>query len=132
MSRMTHALYLKIADKVYSGEASDVNVPGVPATVWGGSTDTNVVADVPGGARTVNVTALQDWEETDGLCAYLLEHEGETADVVFSHEPGGTAYFKVTATLVAPTLGGAVNAHREFSLTMPCTKPVATTKPVDA
>lgn len=130
-TRMITALYLKVGMDVYSGLASEVKVPGVEATVWGGSTDTNMVADVPVGQRKVTITARQDWEDLSGLCEYLATHEGESVEIIYAANPQATtpAYFKVTATCSAPDQGGAVNAFGEFTISLPCTKPIRTAAP---
>jgi hypothetical protein len=130
--RLIHGLYLKVGTHIYSGTASDVNVPGITPTVWAGSTDTKVVADVPVGQRVVNIVALTDWDDEAGLCEWLATHEGEEVEVVFSHDPDAATptYHKVTAIAAAPSLGGAVNAYGEFTLALPCTKPERTTAPV--
>lgn len=131
MSRMIQSIYLKVADQVYSGLASAVKVPGVPAEVWQGSTDDNVVADVPVGKRQLSITARQDWELPAGLCQYLADNEGETATVVYSLNPTGAApaYFQVEAVLSSPDQGGELNAYGEFTIALPCSKPERTTAP---
>lgn len=131
-SRMITALYLKVGEDVYSGLASEVKVPGVEATVWGGSTDTKVVADVPVGQRKISITARQDWEDVSGLCEYLSTHEGEEVTITYAANPQATtpAYRQVTAVCSSPDEGGAVNAYGEFTISLPCTKPTRTSAPV--
>jgi len=130
-NRMITAIYLKVGEDVYSGLVSEVKVPGVEATVWGGSTDTNLVADVPVGQRKITITGRQDWENIDGLCEYLATHEGESVEVIYAANPQATtpAYRKVTAVCSSPDEGGALNAFGEFTINLPCTKPVRTTAP---
>lgn len=130
-NRMITALYLKVGEDIYSGLASEVKVPGVEATVWEGSTDTNVVADIPVGQRKITVTARQDWEDPDGLCQWLADHEGESVQITYAANPQATApaYFAVTATASSPDQGGAINAFGEFTISLPCTKPARTTAP---
>jgi hypothetical protein len=126
MSRLIHSVYLKVGTKVYSGLVSDVNMPGLEATVWDGSTDTNVVADVPVGQRKLVITARQDWADETGLCETLRSGEGSSAEVIYSHNPDPAVgpWWKVTVPcLVAPAQGGKLNGYGEFTLNLPCTKP---------
>lgn len=131
MSNLTHELYLKVGDTVYTGVATDVNVPGLEPVVWEGSTDTNVVADVPVGQRKLNLSARQDWKNETGLCRFLADNEGEQVTVIFSHVPGAVdgVYFQTTITAASPTIGAKLNAYGEFSMAFPCTRPVIVAAP---
>lgn len=129
--RMIQAIYLKVGATAYSGLASEVKVPGVPAEVWEGSTDDNLVADVPVGKRQLTLTARQDWEDPTGLCQFLADQEGQSAAVVYSLNPTAEtpAYFTVDAVLSAPDQGGKLNSYGEFTISFPCSKPTRTTAP---
>lgn len=128
-AKLVHDIYLKVGTEVYAGVATSVAVPGIEAVVWEGSTDTAIAADVPTGQRKINLEARQDWESAESLCKFLLDNEGEEAEITFSHRPGGTVYFKVTAILSAPDAGGKLNEFASFTKSLPCTKPVVVGAP---
>jgi hypothetical protein len=132
VTRMIRSLYLKAGSQTWSGLVSDVNVPGLEPTVWDGSTDANIVADVPTGQRKINVTARQDWADVAGFCQFLADNEGESVEFVWAINPDDPtpAYFAVTAVVSAPTHGGKINAYGEFTGAWPCSKPARTVAPV--
>lgn len=130
MTRLIHSIYLRVGADVYSGLVSDINVPGLEAVVWDGSTDDNVVADVPVGQRKLSITARQDWADPDGLCETMRAGEGTEAEVIYSHNPDPATgpWWKVTVPcLVGPQQGGKLNAYGEFTVSLPITKPVRLT-----
>lgn len=131
MTRMIRSLYLKAGAETWSGLVSDVNVPGLEPVVWDGSTDDNLVADVPVGQRKINVTARQDWADPVGFCQFLADNEGKSVTFVWAINPDAEtpAYFQVSAVVSAPANGGKVNAYGEFTAAWPCTKPARTTPP---
>lgn len=128
-TKLIHEIYLKVGTQVYQGVVTDVNVPGIDPTVWEGSTDTNIVADVPTGQRKINIVGRQDWEDANSLCEFVLTNEGEAAEIIFSHRPGGTVYFKVNAVIGSFTAGGPLNQFGNVTGAWPCTKPVIVAAP---
>lgn len=126
MSRLIHSIYLRVGTDEFSGLVSDVNLPGLEPQVWDGSTDDNVVADVPVGQRKLSITARQDWNDPDGLCETMRAGEGSSAVIIYSHnpDPGTGPWWKVTVPcLVAPAQGGKLNQYGEFTVSLPCSKP---------
>lgn len=130
-NRMTTAIYLKVGTEIASQLVSEISVPGVDPTVWAGSTDTNMVADVPVGQRKVTITAREDWEDVTGLCQFLSDNEGEPVTIIYAANPQATtpAYFEVTATATTPGQNVKLNQYGEFTINLPCTKPARTTAP---
>lgn len=68
----------------------------------------------------------QDWDEPASLANKLLENEGDTVAAEFIPRNGGPGSTKFTAniTLVAPEIGGAVDAFATSSVTCGSDKPV--------
>ena len=125
-NRMTTAIYLKVGATVRSTLVSAIAVPPVEPTVWGGSTDDAVVADVPVGQRKVTITAREDWEDETGLCEFLADNEGTAVEIIYAANPQATtpAYFKVSAVATSPGQAIQLNQWGEFTISLPCTKPV--------
>jgi hypothetical protein len=116
--RLIKNLHLDIDGDTYQALVTDVHATSpAPVEIIGG-TDDAVFADVPAGGRKLNISGIQDWETENSLCNYLLENEGEIADVVFSPRAGG-AYFACQVVLYAPTIGGQRNTHGTFQLALP-------------
>lgn len=56
-----------------------------------------------------NITFAQDWETTDSLALYLLEHAGEEIAATFEPVNGG-AGFTATLIIVPGSIGGPVDS----------------------
>lgn len=117
--RLIKNLYLDIDGDNYAALVTNVNATSPAAIEIVGGTDDAVWADVPSGGRKLNITGIQDWEAEDSLCNYLLENEGETAEVLFSPRTAGGAFFSCEVTLSAPVIGGQRNTHGTFQLALP-------------
>lgn len=128
--RMQKNLSLTIGTDTFEDHVSSVQwVPSSSTVTWNGGTPEAVFTDQTAPTWTAQVNVVQDWETPGSLCNYLLEHAGE--QVVAKYKPDATGTFEITATitLAAPTIGGAVNAFNESSVTMGSTKPVPTVIP---
>lgn len=126
MTRQIHSIFLKVGATEYSGLVSDVNVPGLDPEVWEGSTDDNLVADLPVGKRNLVITARQDWHDEAGLCETMRAGSGGPATIIYSHNPDPAAgpWWRVTVPVLSdPMQGGKVNQFGEFTATMPCSRP---------
>lgn len=64
-----------------------------------------------------DLTFGQDWG-VNGLSRYLYENEGEQVEVVFEPKDGGPS-FTATVTLTPGSVGGAVNAYAESTVSLP-------------
>lgn len=113
----------------YQKQVSNVNfAPQGGGTVsWaGGTPDTNLIDSTPSTGWLASVTCIQAWDDADSLCMFLLEHEGEEADVAYRPHRDSTVTFYSTITLVAPTIGGPVRAFNEATVACPASKPTTT------
>jgi hypothetical protein len=73
---------------------------------------------------TVTVAYAQDWETTDSMSRYLLDHVGEVKPVVFEPKAGVGTSFASDVTIVPGPVGGKVKTVAEGSVNMRCTEPI--------
>lgn len=99
----------------FEAAVSDVTfTPTVATATWTGIAG-NTVTDVSAATWAVAVGYAQDLEP-GGLARYLHEHEGETADVVFTPvtadgEPGEAVAVQATVKLAPGAIGGKAGAE---------------------
>lgn len=84
------------------------------------------LSDVVDGPWTMVVAVVQDWENPDSLANYLLANAGDSIAVTYKPDADGEFSIASTVKIVAPAIGGPVNAFNESTVTMPATKPVPT------
>lgn len=117
-------LVLTIGTDSYEQHVSSVAfVPSQSSIEWKGGTPDAVFTDVSSPSWVCNVTAVQDWNTPDSLFNYLLDNEGAQATVTYKPDAAGTFGITSEITLVAPQIGGAVNAYNEATLSFGSTKP---------
>jgi len=69
------------------------------------------------------VEHAQDWETATSLSNYLLEHEGESKEVVLVPASGGPS-FTATIAIAAGTIGGTADTLASSSVTFESSRPV--------
>jgi hypothetical protein len=120
---------VQLGEDNYEKHCSNVEFPEPKGTVvrWRGGTPDAVLADFANTEQVCNITMIQAWDDGDSLCRFMFEHAGER--VVLRYKPHADAPFEVesTVTLVAPTIGGAVNQYNESTVACPCTPPLPVT-----
>lgn len=115
-------IYLKnvtftVAAHDYASQLSSVALtPNATTATWSGFNGAVQKNQSPADWQA-DVTFGQDWSE-NGLSSYLYDHEGESVEAVFAPVAGGPT-FTAQVTLAAPSVGGAVNAFAESSVTLP-------------
>jgi hypothetical protein len=126
-ARIQKFIIVTIGANSYSGHVSACAfVPTAAVVNWvGGSPDASLSATAAS-TWIVNMNVIQDWENAGSLSNFLLKNEGQVA--VLTYQPHSDGVFKVVSniTLVAPTIGGPVNAFNESAMTFGATKPVPT------
>lgn len=117
-------LLLTIGTDSYEQHVSTVAfVPTSTAITWRGGTPDAVFTDTTSPTWVCNVTAVQDWENPASLFNFLLDNAGETAQVTYKPDAAGLFGVAAEITIVAPQIGGAVNAYNESTLSFGSTKP---------
>lgn len=126
-ARIQKFINLTIGQNSYSGHVSACAfVPAAAVVNWqGGSPDASLSATAAS-TWTMTAAVLQDWENPGSLSNFLLANEGETAVVTYKPHADGVFSLTSTITVVAPTIGGPVNAFNESAMTFGATKPVPT------
>jgi hypothetical protein len=76
----------------------------------------------------------QDWENTQSLANYLLDHAGETKTAIIKPRTGSGPSFTVTIVITPGAIGGAVGAVPQSTVTLgvsgqPVKTPAAATVP---
>ncbi len=97
--------------------------PSSSLQTWQGGTPDAVFSDQTNPTYVLDLTLVQDWETANSLCNYLLEHEGETAEIEYMPHADGKVSFIADVLLVAPTIGGPVGTYNESTVQMGSTKP---------
>ena len=125
--RMQKHIVVTIGTKSFSGHVSAFSlVPASTTATWQGGTPDASFSDTSPSTWTVNMNVIQDWENPGSLCNFLLANEGQKADLIYKPHHDGVFSTLSKVTLVAPQIGGAVNAYNESAVTLGSTKPVAT------
>lgn len=127
--RLVKSIYFTVDDDTYANVVNDASIEPPAPVVEYGLAPGAVYAEIPDGETKLNIAGIQDWEDTLGLCRYLLAHQGEEATIVFSPRSAGTAYFTVDAILQAPPIGGPRNQYGKFQLSLVCTSDATPTTP---
>lgn len=106
-----------VAAHDYAAQLSSVALtPSSTTATWQGFNGA-VQNNVSAATWQADITFGQDWS-ADGLSSYLYDHEGESVEAVFSPTTGGPT-FTAQVTLTAPSVGGAVNAYAESTVSLP-------------
>lgn len=122
--RLVKHITLTVGTDQFSKHVSNVQfTPSSSIQEWRGGTPEAVFTDSTASTWQFALTLIQDWETAASLCNFLLEHEGETAEVVYKPHADGEVSFEADVQLAAPLIGGAVNAYNESTVTMGSTKP---------
>lgn len=98
--------------------------PSSSLQTWQGGTPDAVFTDQTSPTWVLDLTLIQDWETVTSLCNFLLEHDGEEAEVEYKPHAAGLVSFISTVRITAPTIGGAVGTYNESTVQMGSTKPV--------
>lgn len=97
--------------------------PSRETLTWRGGTPDAVFTDTTAPTWAAEVVLVQDWDTPGSLFNFLLDNEGAKADAVYKPDAAGDFGISAEITLVAPDIGGAVNAFNESTVTMGSTKP---------
>ena len=125
--RMQKHIVVTIGENSYSGHVSACSlVPSNTIATWQGGTPDASFSETSPSTWTANLNVIQDWENPGSLCNFLLANEGEQARLTYKPHADGVFSTVSTVTLVAPQIGGTVNAYNESAVTLGSTKPVAT------
>ena len=109
---------LKIGADNYEANVSAVEfVPSASSVPWKGLTPTASFTDMGSATWVCNLTFAQDWETTNSLSQYLLDHEGEQVEVEFRPVSGG-AGFAATLVLTPGSIGGSVDSVAVSSVSL--------------
>jgi len=122
---------LQIGTDTYELHASTV-VWGKTTTQvqWKGGTPDAVYTDSVVGDHLCNITLVHDYQNEDSLFNWMIDHEGEQAEVTYRPDADGDFVQTATITVVAPDVGAAVGTFGESTIACPSTKPVRTFTPV--
>jgi hypothetical protein len=116
--RQLRNIYLGLGADQHQRAVSDCTMEPGENAPWIGGTPEAKYVDPDAAEWKVSLTFVQDWENEDSLARFLYEHEGEKVPLTFSPRAAGNAYFTTEVTLVAPKVGGAVNAWGESTVAM--------------
>lgn len=121
---------LTIDGTTYQDQVSSaVFTPTSSIVTWKGLSPDAVFTFPTNATWTLDLTYAQDFTTDDTLAMFLLEHEGETiADVVFAPVAGGRT-FTADITIVPGSIGGAVDAVAEGTVSLGSTRPVPNVLP---
>lgn len=116
-----------VSTLTYEKHVSSVNwEPTVQQQTWQGGTPDASLTDTSSPTWVANVTLVQDWDNPDSLCNFLLEHQGKSVAVTYKPDAAGEFSIQATITLVPPAIGGAVGVFNESTVQMGSTVPVPT------
>ena len=105
-------------DTEYAAEVSDAQlIPAATVSTWQGLTPPSQYSDVGPATWTAQVVLAQDYDEALSLATFLFDHEGETIPMTFEPQAGGTG-FTADVIITPGTIGGAVNAYAEATVTL--------------
>jgi hypothetical protein len=126
-ARMQKFITVTIGADSFSGHVSACSyVPAATVSTWvGGSPDASL-SSTSSSTWTVAMAVLQDWENAGSLSNFLLANEGLVATLTYKPHADGVFEVISEITIVAPTIGGAVNAFNESAMTFGSTKPIPT------
>lgn len=112
----------------YGRHTPDANwAPTVQQISYQGGTEDAIVQDLDVTGWVCNLRVPQDFQNPDSLFNFLIDHAGETAEVIYQPDP--LAPFTVTADITFPppgAIGGARGQFVETTVACPSTKPVRT------
>lgn len=105
----------------YSRHVSKVElVPARGTVTWQGLSPDATIQRAGRASWVANVDHVQDWETPASLSRFLLEHDGEQAELLFQPRAGaGLPSFTATGTLASGPIGGATGAVPVGSITIP-------------
>ena len=118
---------LKIGADNYEAAVSEVRfTPSSSTQTFKGIAPNSSKTDSSLASWTCTIAFAQDWDEPASLSNKLLADEGATVAAEFVPRNGAPGATKFTAniTLVAPEIGGAVDAFATSSVTCGSDKPV--------
>lgn len=124
-------LVMKDVDLIIGGETGDnykkhidgcTYTPASSVATWTGAGG-NTHTDSSTATWTLALSYVQDWDTPDSLCAFLLEHEGETVAVTFTPRSGAGPSFTSDVTITPGAIGGQVNQFATTTTTLGSTKP---------
>lgn len=128
--RLVRHITLTVGNTSFSKHVNNCTfTPTASSSEWRGGTPDAVFTDSPPASWANALTFVQDWETENSLCNYMLEHDGEKADIIYKPQAEGSVSFLAEVTIVAPTIGGAVGAFNESTVTMPSTRPELVREP---
>ncbi|QBE48750.1 hypothetical protein [Leucobacter triazinivorans] len=129
-ARLVKQITLKVGEDSFSKHVNNCRYARTSSMQeWRGGTPDAVFTDETAPTYTFELTGIQDWETATSLCNFLLEHEGETAEVEYKPHHDGEVSFISDIKIVSPEIGGAVGAYNEFTVTMGSTKPTLVRTP---
>lgn len=123
---MKDALVKFGASDSYEAAVRDVSfVPNASVVTTRALAPAAVYQNIDVATWTLEMTYLQDWVLTTSLARYLYANEGSSVVLTFEPITGGAT---ITATVVITpgSIGGAVGAYAESTVTMPSSKPAFT------
>lgn len=103
---------LKIATDNYEAHVSQVEfVPTVAQVTWKGLTPSSVFTDSGAPTWVCTLAYAQDWDTTNSLSQYLMDHAGERVVAVFGPTGAttGDAIFTATVIIAPGNIGGTVD-----------------------
>lgn len=107
----------KVASTDYSTQLSSVAfTPNASTVTWAGFNGATQKSTAAADWQA-DVTFGQDWSAS-GFSKYLFDNEGKSVVATFAPVAGGPT-FTATVTLTPGSVGGAVNAYAESSVTLP-------------
>ena len=126
-ARAQRNLRLAIGTDTYEKHVSNIAWTAASQTVnWAGGTPDAQLSDSTPAVWAAAWNVVQDWQNEDSLCNFLLAHQGEQVEVAYMPDAEGTFEIVATITLVAPNIGGAVNQFNESTVSMASSVPVVT------
>lgn len=123
-ARAIRNLSIKIGTDDYVKHAAGVRITNdSKAVVFKGGSPDAIITDVSAGVYMLEIDVVHDYQTATSLYNYLVENAGEQATFIYKPDEAGTFQATVTATIIPPTIGGAVDAFGRETIKMPCTKP---------
>jgi hypothetical protein len=109
---------LKIDSDNYEANVSQVEfVPSTSQVTWKGLTPTAVFTDSGAPTWVCTLAYAQDWESTDSLSQYLMDHANEKVTAVFEPKVGGASF--TADVIIAPgNIGGTVDGVAVGTVTL--------------
>jgi len=113
---------LTLAAVSFAGQSTSVTLtpPKAKASDTEEVLDGTMLTDTSSDPWTLEIEAIQDFDDPVGLQKYLFDNEGDT--VVYSWKPNATApTFSGSVVVIAPEIGGAVATRLKAKIAMNCT-----------